>query len=286
VGVRAPDRLYHSAIPMNAEFNLLFTGWRADPLTIAAVITAAIGYAVTFGRSGRWPYFVAAVALVAFALLSPLDALAQGVLFSAHMAQHIILLVLAPALVLLSLPIENPTMSLRGGTRDRHERSRLSGMGATMLAWFLGVGSMWFWHVPALCNAAATSAGVHAVQTFSLLGMGGAFWWPILAPRPAHRLSPGAGIAYLFTACLACTALGILITFTSVEVCTAFRAPVTAAAPWARLRGSLTRDQDQQIGGLLMWLPMCTVYVAAILLELSRWFGAQDQLANASPTHE
>lgn len=256
-------------------------GWNWNPLVLLSLAAAAGLYAWQIGRAGRPAYFAAALLLVAIALLSPLNLLATGVLFSAHMAQHIVLLLLVPALVLLSLP------STAGScVAALHQTSGPRALFATSCAllrppkrfgaaagWLLGVGSMWFWHVPQLCDAAAADAPVHALQTLSLLGMGAVFWWPIISPRHADRLPPGQGIIYLFTACLACTALGILLTLTTVEVCPIFRAPSTAPAMWTNLRQELTAHRDQQIGGLLMWLPMCLVYVAAIVLELARWLG-------------
>lgn len=253
---------------------LLLEGWTFSPPVILASAAVAAGWWLAFRRRARWGFFLAALALVLVTLLSPLNALADGVLFSAHMTQHILLLLVAPALLLFSLP--------------RQFRLRLPGRSALPLfGWAAGVGSMWFWHVPQFCNAAATSPGVHAFQTISLLAMGTLFWWPILAPAEPNRLLPGLGVAYLFTACLACTALGILLTLTPVEVCPVFRTPLAVGSNWAWLRDQITADRDRQVGGLLMWVPMCSVYVAAIMLELGRWLGAPGQpRARASLPHE
>ena len=296
---------------MNASLYLRH-GWNANPVVIGSLVIAGIVYARFVGRRGRPGCFIGALALVALAFLSPLNLLATGVLFSAHMAQHIILLLLAPALVLLSLesrgaaanrgeleggrievgeldvgnwhrttaqthklPTSNsPTPpSLASHKRPMPQRDPKYASQLPIFTWLLGVGSMWFWHVPQFCNAAAANPAVHTAQTVSLLGMGAAFWWPILSPRPGDRLMPGLGIAYLFSACLACTGLGILLTLTNVDVCPIFRQPSAAPAMWTALRDELTPQRDQQIGGLLMWMPMCLVYVAAIVLELARWLG-------------
>lgn len=251
----------------------LFHGWNANPVVIVALVVAGAAYVLAVGRRGRPAWFVAALALAAGALLSPINLLASGVLFSAHMAQHIMLLLLVPALVLASLPVA-PSKAPAS-----HRRTGALALGG----WALGVGSMWFWHVPQLCNAAAGNPTVHAGQTLSLLGMGAVFWWPILGPRTEQRLAPGHGIVYLFSACLACTGLGILLTLSTVDICPIFRAPTTAPAMWTALRDELTPARDQQIGGLLMWMPMCLVYVGAIVLELARWLGQPATTPAASP---
>lgn len=209
-------------------------------------------------RGARWPWLAAAAAVVLVSEASPVGDLANGVLFSAHMLQHLMLLLVAPALVILGMPaVRLP------------ERARRA---AAVLGWPAGVGAMWLWHVPTLCDAAVAMAGVRVLQATSLLACGVLFWWPILARDPGERLSPPVGIGYLFTACLACSALGMLITLTPIEVCRSFQAPLAPDAAWASLRARLGAARDRQIGGLLMWVPMCLVYVSAIMLELARWF--------------
>jgi cytochrome c oxidase assembly factor CtaG len=143
---------------------------------------------------------------------------------------------------------------------------------------------MWLWHAPTLCNAAATSRTVSAIQTTSLLILGSVFWWQVLAPREEQRLSPPAGILYLFTACTACSVLGIILTFAPVSICPVYQHPVDRLGILSTIRGSwgLTSDRDQQIGGLLMWVPMCAIYVTAILAQLARWHSSpQTEESNA-----
>lgn len=246
-------------------FDTLLHAWTWKPAVLVAVAVAAVGYHLAFGDRVRPARFYGGLAVILLTLLSPLNALADGVLFSAHMVQHILLLLIAPALLLLSLP---PQLGWPANSRARQVMP--------FLGWAGGVGSMWFWHVPQLCDAAATNGTVHAAQTLSLLAMGTAFWWPVFAPRPSDRLPPGLGVGYLFTACLACTALGMILTLTPVQACPIFRVPLTAGSTWAAIRDTVTAERDQQIGGLLMWVPMCLVYVAGIVVELFRWFGGRD----------
>ena len=141
---------------------------------------------------------------------------------------------------------------------------------------------MWFWHAPALCNAAVASRPVHALQTVSLLVLGSLFWRQILAPREEERLSPPRAIFYLFSACVACSVLGIIITFSPVTVCSIYTMQPNdrfGMLQTIRTGWGFSPERDQQIGGLLMWVPMCLIYLTAILAQLTRWFAQP-----ASPT--
>jgi len=179
------------------------------------------------------------------------------------MLQHLLLLLIAPALLLFSLP-----RSLSLALRPRC-------FGGPAVGWIAGVGAMWLWHVPALCDAAAASRPIHGLQTVSLLGLGVLFWRQILAPREAERLPPPGAVLYLFAACVACSVLGIILTFSPVTVCSAYALPPVdrlGLLPALRAGWGLTPERDQQVGGLLMWVPMCLVYLGAITAQIARWF--------------
>jgi len=235
--------------------------WSGAPLALSAVAVAL--YLIMFGVGRRIGYLAAALGVVLVTLISPLNALADGYLFSAHMLQHILLLLVVPALLLLSLP-----RSLSLATRSRALDHPLAG-------WVAGVGAMWFWHAPALCNAAVSSRPIHALQTVSLLVLGGLFWRQVLAPRENERLSPPGAVLYLFSACVTCSVLGIIITFSPVAVCSIYAMPSVdrlGMLPTIRAGWGITPERDQQIGGLLMWVPMCLIYLSAILAQIARWF--------------
>jgi cytochrome c oxidase assembly factor CtaG len=241
----------------------LTSAWTLNqPALLLSGIALAV-YVFAFGVNHRILYLLAGFGVFVLTLMSPLNVLAAGYLFSAHMLQHILLLLIVPALILMSLPRR---VSL--GPRSWVIANPLVG-------WIAGVGAMWLWHARPLCNAAVSSQFVNTLQIFSLLLLGAIFWRQILAPREEERMSPPGAVLYLFSACVACSILGILITFSPVSVC-----PIYAQAPTDRLgianliqsNWGITPDKDQQIGGLLMWVPMCLVYVTAIVAQLARWF--------------
>jgi putative membrane protein len=230
--------------------------WTLDPVAIAI---AAMALIVLISRKiARPALFVASIASVIVALASPLAFLAHGVFFSAHMAQHLLLVLVAPPLLLASLAHEAPT--------ETHEGFSIR----TVVTWALGVSAMWLWHAPTLCNAASQSAVAFHAQSISLLAMGTAFFWPIFGTRAAHRLPVFGALAYLFTACVACTILGIGITFSPVEVCSVFARPSAIREAW-----NVSTKSDQEVGGLLMWVPGCLVYASCIVFMYGRYARAE-----------
>ena len=248
---------------MNTE-QFLIHGWTWNPAAWLISAAALAAYLAVFGAQRRLAWFVAALGVFLLTLVSQINTLANGYLFSAHMLQHMLLLLIVPALLLLSLPpsFELPK-TLRPATHP-------------FAGWLAGVGSMWLWHLPALCNAAADLKSVFALQTVSLLFFGSLFWWQVIAPRERDRLSPPGAIIYLFTACTACSVLGIILTFSPITVCSAYIQPADRLGLLHTIRSSwgITSDKDQQIGGLLMWVPMCMIYLTAICAQIVRWFAA------------
>jgi len=246
--------------------HLLISAWSWNPWLIAVCAAAILTY-IVWHRSRPYReigWLLAGVMLLFLTLASPIDALADGYLFSAHMLQHLLLLLIVPPLILLGLPLAQVPGRLRLG-RWRWVAWILRHPIAT---WSLGVGGMWIWHAPTLCNVAVTNY-------ISLLSMGFAFWWPITGPWRKDRLSAPAGIIYLFSACVGCTILGIIIAFAPVEVCSIYLHPIDRLGilPLIHNQWGLTPAKDQQLGGLLMWVPACLIYSCGILGLLARWFG-------------
>jgi cytochrome c oxidase assembly factor CtaG len=261
-------------------WGLLTSCWWLDPLALAACLAASMAYAMPPAgrlRVRRVPLAVALLVLV-LALMSPIGRLADGYLFSAHMLQHLLLVLIVPPLALLGA---GPLLRARNAGRVGRV------LGRPLVAWGLGVGAMWLWHERTLCDAASHSALVHRAQELSLLAMGTAFWWPILAPREEARLEPLPGALYLFTACVACSLLGILVTFSPIQVCSVYAHPVDRLGVMTLLREGwgLTAEKDQQVGGLLMWVPACLVYAIGILGVLGRLF-REDEAHGESSSQE
>ena len=241
--------------------------WRSPAWGIA--FAAAVVYSIFAWRRSASPRHVAFFAICAAALLlslvSPVATLASRYLFSAHMAQHLLLLLIVPLCGILAWP---PPKRPDTPGRPRHlQRS------ANPIGWAAGVGAMWFWHIPALCTASMVSPFVLDVQIVSLIAAGAAFWWPVFSPVAEHRMQPHVAAMYLFAGCVGCSLLGIYITFSPISVCPLYSNP-TGSSDLLRLireQWRFTPRTDQQVGGLLMWVPACMVYLGAILAKFSSW---------------
>jgi len=244
--------------------------WSVPPAATLALVFTALIYlrgwillrhaGVPFVPAWRAVSFLLGLLTVWIALASPLDTF-SGFIITAHMLQHMLLALALPPLALLSLPRTSSDARARG---------------ANVLApWAAGVGAMWIWHASPLCNAAATSDAVRALQSVSLPLLGAAFWWPIVGPHPGRRLTEPLAVAYLLSACLACTLLGVSIAFSPVRVCSAYGHAADPLGLLPLVRGwGLTPEVDQQLGGLLMWIPGCAVYAGAVLAIVARFYAA------------
>jgi cytochrome c oxidase assembly factor CtaG len=142
--------------------------------------------------------------------------------------------------------------------------------------WLIGIGTMAFWHLPAVFDAAVAHEALHIAEHLSLLAAGTIYWWPILAPIPSARMNPvPQAAAYLFTSCLACTAMGVLITFAPAPLYAPYINPADTFGMLATVRQNwgISAMLDQQIGGLAMWVPCCLIYLTAIMAMFGRWYG-------------
>lgn len=247
-------------------------------LVIAAVL---VGYWAFFGgRMERRSWWLAgSLAGLVVAYVSPVAELADGVMFTAHMIQHLVLLLLVPLCFLLSLPRERMEEWL---ARPRVEPwGRL--LSFSPVGWALGLSVMWVWHVPTLCSASLQSSWLGVFQDVTFVVAGLFFWWPVFSPVKAQRLAPASAALYLFTACVGCTLLGIYLTFTPISVCPVFARPAAGTGLLEAVRlGGFSARMDQRLGGLLMWVPPCVLYAGAIVAVCRRWYaGEEDEVVES-----
>ncbi|QDU49149.1 cytochrome c oxidase assembly protein [Gimesia panareensis] len=268
---------------MSSYFDLTGELWKWNsPIWLLILALTGLYILCLRGQSGKQiACFALSMLSLAVAYVSPIGVLSDGYLFSAHVIQHLILLLIVPLLLLLSLPgsameklFENPLLNRMGHV-----------LAVPFLGWLSGLGVMWFWHIPSFCSASTESysLGIFRDATFLLAGL--AFWWPIFSPVKRFHLPSAQAVLYLFSACLGCTLLGIYITFTVISVCPAFANPVDRLGILNMLYDQgMTPAADQKLGGLLMWVPPCSLYVSAIMVTLKRWYGDMEPQPAADTT--
>lgn len=192
--------------------------------------------------------------------------------FAWHMAQHLLLILGAAPLLVLGAPLyvalwAAPLRWRRAGAQAWARRPALRAawrrLTHPVAVWVLATAVFWGWHVPTLYEAAADNSALHALEHLGFLVTNGLFWWALLAPHGRRRLSPGAGVVFLFTTALQGSLLGALLTFARTPLY-----PGYAQRALARGQGALA---DQQLAGLVMWVPSGVVYVALSALFFIQW---------------
>jgi putative membrane protein len=268
----------HASLPLAPHD--LASAWSFEPGIVLPVAAAALLYgrglrALWRGKPGRgvrrWEAgaFLAGWLSLALALVSPLHPLGE-VLFSAHMVQHELLMVVAAPLLVLGRPIV-PFLwalpigwrrALGGVTRRRGSRAVWGALTAPFNAWLLHGAALWLWHLPAAYQAAVASEAMHALQHACFLGTALLFWYSIIHGREG-RMGYGASVFYLFATAMHSGGLGALLTLGRRSWYPVYG---DATAAWG-----LTPLEDQQLAGLIMWIPAGTSYLIAGLILLAAW---------------
>jgi len=214
-------------------------------LLLATTVLYAAGVRRLWARAGRRGIgiahvgaFAAGMLVLALAVVSPLHHLAERFLW-AHMIQHELLMVLAAPLLVLGKPLQS-FVWLQPVRLPRW-------LSDPLIAWVLHAAAIWLWHVPRVFEAAVADEALHFAQHASFLGTGILFWWTVLA-----RAELG-GMASLFTTMLHTGALGALMTFSRHSWYASYAL------------------EDQQLAGLVMWVPAGLAYPLAALFIGSRW---------------
>jgi putative membrane protein len=254
-------------------------GWSLEPGVVVPLALSAVLYArgaFELRRRGRgrslrrWEVasFGAGWLVVALALLSPLHEMSEQ-LFSAHMVQHELLMALAAPLLVLGRPMivmlwAIPPLGRQVVARAARNSTIRSVWGAITRpfdAWLIHGLAIWLWHLPALFEATLYSDSIHALQHASFLGSALIFWWSVIHVQ--RRAARGMSIVYVFTTAVHTGILGALMTFSRAVWYPAY---ATGAAKWG-----LTPIADQQLAGLIMWIPASLVYLAAALAIMGCW---------------
>ncbi len=247
-------------------------GWRAISATRPEQIPA-----------WRLCCFLGGMLAVFVALASPLDTL-SGVLLTAHMVQHLLLMAVAPPLLVLGAPMVPmlrglPRFFVREGLgpffalRPVHALQRF--FGSRVVAWLLMNGAFIAWHIPASYDLALRSPAWHEVEHACFLSTSLLFWWHIIAPWPTtYKASRWLLLPFLLTSDIVNTILSAVLSFSGRSVYTAY-----AQVP--RFFGFSVLD-DQVAAGALMWIVGSMSFLGAAMLITVQLVSRKGERAQAS----
>lgn len=248
--------------------------WNGATAVVLAAMLLVYARGAFRARPRPWQLlaFVAGWGSAVLALLSPLDRLSD-ILFSAHMAQHEILMLLAAPLLVLGKPllvmlwacgadararigavVKNPLVA---GTWDR--------VTGPLFVLILHAVVLWIWHVPALFEAALHNEAVHVFQHLGFFVTAALFWWALMHGRYG-RAGYGVGVAYVFATAMHTQILGALLTFGH-----------RVWYPTHAARTGATALDDQQLAGVVMWVPFGVVFVVIGLALFAAWLGEAER---------
>lgn len=272
--------------------------WSLDPqIIIALVVVGAlywIGTAATLAvlprnhRLGPRPWRVAlfylSLLLIVVALESPLDYLAQQLMW-AHMIQHLILIMLVPELMLLGdpalpllrgLPIAMRRRALGTalGWRWVHALGRALGrVSRPVPAFCLFALTLWAWHWPPFYNLTLRNQGVHDLEHLTFLATAILFWWQVIDQTQFRcRMSYLKRAIYVFLGAVANHLLAVILAFVTV--------PLYAYRHLAERPGGISALTDQQFAGGIMWVPGMFLYGTAFAIFLYKWLQAEKLTAS------
>jgi cytochrome c oxidase assembly factor CtaG len=271
---------------VNIGLDFWLTQWNLEPSILigTALIIGLYLYAIGSLRKRHFPdepimkgqtiAFLSGMLIMFLALVSPLDELGDSYLFSAHMLQHLCLTILGPPLLLLGTPEWMVKPALRNTFIFQVARV----LTYPALAFVLYNIDFWLWHAPPLYNATLENQTIHIFEHLTFIGFGLLYWWPVFSPsKDLPRLTFGGQIFYLFISGMPSVLLGAGLTLSP-----ALYAPYIAAP---RIWG-ISAATDQQLGGLIMWIPVSIFYMCIMSVLFMRWMLQQEAKQQAKEAEQ
>ncbi len=254
----------------NLGLNFWLTEWDWEPSILigTAIIIGLYLYAIGpfaerhgFERisRGKALSFLLGVDIIFLSLVSPLDKLGDTYLFSAHMIQHLLLTMVGPPLMLIG----TPEWFMRPIVRNKALFAVARCLTYPAVAFLLFNADFLLWHAPSLYDATLENSTIHVIEHLSFIIFGLLNWWPIFSPsRDLPRLSIGGQVLYLFLSGMPSVLLGAGLTFTP---------PLYAPYIAAPRAWGISAATDQQLGGLIMWIPVNLMFIATMSALFLRW---------------
>lgn len=260
------------------DLHFWLTEWNWQPSIVGGTILIIVLYLYAVGplrerfhlgdevSPGRAIAFLLGINLMFLSLFSALDELGDRYLFSAHMLQHLVLTMIGPPLVLLGIPGWLIQPLLR-----RRVVLRLGKMLTNpFVAFTLFNADLWLWHAPPLYDATLFNQNLHILEHLSFVFFGLLYWWPMFSPveKGLPRLPIGGQVLYLFFGSMPMVLLGAGLTFAP---------PLYAPYLYAPRVWGLSPAVDQQLGGLLMWVPVSLYMIVIMSILFIRWMQQQER---------
>ena len=266
--------------------------WNWDPMVLAALALAGVWYVrgllmlrrnvgfVPRADALRALSFLAGLGMLFIALISPLDALAHT-LFSAHMVQHMVLILVAAPLLVYGAPFllffrafpRRARLSLgRSWRRSGLLKGLLRAVTEPLAVWCLFTVTLWVWHLPGPYQAAVLNPLVHQLEHASFLFAAALSWWVILKPFGRRRRDYALALVLVFATKVQAGTLAALITFAPRPIYPVYTVP---AESWG-----LRAMEDQQLAGLIMGTPMGLVYLFTGAALFLLWLRAMEERAH------
>lgn len=258
---------------------LLLSAWDWEPSVVIGCAALLLAYFIWVRPRILWKsaLYTIGVIVLLLALVSPIDALSDNYLFSVHMLQHLLLILVVSPLLIAGIPRVFAEKLVVHPLIGRIEQA----LSRPVLAWTIAAVTLALWHVPVLYNFALAHEGVHIFQHLTFLVTGVIFWWPVLTPISELRLGVGATVLYLFSATMFNTVFGIILTFAPVGLYPAYLNPNDELGALSLIRNQwgISAAADQQLGGLFMWVPAGLIYLSMIVGVIVKWqYGSENDI--------
>ena len=205
--------------------------------------------------------FSLGVLVLYLALTSPIHHLADEFLFSAHMVQHILLLLVVPPLLLTG----TPTWLLRPLIRSPIVLTVGRFLTRPIVAFAIFTIALSLWHIPALYDLALRNETAHILEHLFFISSAVIMWWPVMSPLPElPRAGYPVQMVYLFSLTIPMGFIGAAITFSQRVLYTWYD---TVPRLWG-----LSVISDQQIGGLITKVPGALVFMGVMIFVFFKWY--------------
>ncbi|WP_052891119.1 cytochrome c oxidase assembly protein [Thermogemmatispora carboxidivorans] len=252
--------------------------WHFIPSVVVGCVAITVLYLYAIGplrrqydlgppvQRSRVVVFLLGVLVILLALVSPLDELGDDYLFSAHMVQHLLITLVAPPMMLWGIPGWLVAPLLRNRLLFRLARV----LTLPVVTFFLFNADIFLWHAPPLYDATLENEGIHVLEHVTFIVFSFLFWWPVLSPLEGELgpLPLPAQVLYLFLSGMPMVLLGAGLTFVPP-----LYAPYLAAP---RIWG-ISAATDQQLGGLIMWVPANILVIVLMSVLFIRWMLEQER---------